>query len=123
MSSLLRSIVAVVLGYAIFIVGTLSLFRVTGQDAHAEASMMFMVLSTAGGVLCAFIGGYVAALIAGQKPFAHGIATAMVVAAGATASLISTIGNGAIWSQIVALALMAPSAALGGWVRSRKTAA
>lgn len=31
-----------------------------------------------------------------------------------------TIGHGAIWSQVAALALMAPAAALGGWLRARQ---
>ena len=48
---------------------------------------------------------------------------AVVLAAGATASLASTIGHGAIWSQVAALVLMAPAAALGGWACARQARA
>ena len=72
------------------------------------------------GVLFAFIGGYLAATLAGRKPAAHGFAVAVILALGAAASLASTIGHGAIWSQVAALVLMAPSAALGGLVRARR---
>jgi len=42
-----------------------------------------------------------------------------LLAAGAVASLASTLGHGAVWSQVAALTLMAPSAVLGGWFRAR----
>lgn len=116
----LRSVFAIVLGYAIFVVSTLTVFKISGQQAHADASASFMVLSSVVGVLAAFVGGYVAAVVAGRKPFEHALATAALLATGATVSLISTIGKGAIWSQVSALALMAPSMAWGGWVRATR---
>ena len=51
--------------------------------------------------------------------FAHAVAMAVVLAAGAAASLAATLGHGAVWSQVAALVLMAPSAVLGGWWRTR----
>lgn len=117
--AILRSIIGVIVGYVVFAASAFAVFRVSGQAAHAEASATFMVLSIASGMLFALVGGYVAALIAGRKPFAHGIAVAAILALGAGVSLASTIGHGAIWSQLSALALMAPSAAAGGWLRSR----
>ena len=47
--------------------------------------------------------------------FAREVAMAVVLAAGAAA----TLGHGAVWSQVAALVLMAPSAVLGGWWRAR----
>jgi len=49
--------------------------------------------------------------------------TIPVLAAGAGASLLATLGDGSIWSQVAALTLMVPSAALGGWLRARGSVA
>jgi hypothetical protein len=78
--------------------------------------------SIAIGVIAAFIGGYVAARLAGRRPLAHGVAVALVLALGASVSLLKTLGHGAIWSQVAALSLMAPSAFFGGFARARQCA-
>ena len=113
----LRSIAAVLVGYFVFAILAFALFRISGQAPHDDAPPPFMVVSIVGGILFALAGGYVAAWIAGRKPVAHGVAVAAVLATGAALSLAATVGHGAIWSQLAALALMAPSAALGGWLR------
>lgn len=115
----LRSIASVILGYLVFALSAGAFFQLSGQPPHADAPLAIMLASFVVGVVAAFAGGYLAARLAGRKPAAHGVAVAVVLAIGATVSLVSTIGNGAIWSQIAALALMAPSAALGGQVRAR----
>jgi len=120
MVQVLRSVIAVIIGYVIFAALAFAIFRVTGQAPHAEAPLPFMALSTISGMLFALIGGYVAALLAGRYPFAHGVAMAVLLAVGATVSLVSTIGHGAIWSQVAALGLMAPSAVVGGWIRAKR---
>jgi hypothetical protein len=117
---MLRSIVAVIIGYIIFAASAFAVFFFSGQAAHAVASVPFMAVSIASGVVFALAGGYVAGWIAGRRPLAHGVAVALVLAAGATVSLASTLGHGAVWSQIAALAVMAPSAALGGWLRGQQ---
>jgi len=117
----LRSIVGVVVGYALFAVTAFALFRVTGHDPHAPASLAFMVVTVLEGVVFASAGGYVAGWIAGRRPVAHAVAVAVVLAAGAVASLVATLGHGAVWTQVTALLFMAPSAVLGGWWRARGT--
>ena len=82
-----------------------------------------MLGSIVTGVVFAFLGGYLAARIAVRRPLAHGIAVASVLALGAVVSLVGTLDHGAIWSQMAALVLMAPSAGIGGWVRSKQLAA
>ena len=116
----LRSIGAVILGYLVFAVSAVVSFRLSGQPPHAAAPPGVMLAHILVGVVAAFVGGYVAAHLAGRRPAAHGLAVALVLAVGAAASLLSTIGHGAIWSQLSALVLMAPGAALGGWVRARR---
>jgi O-antigen/teichoic acid export membrane protein len=117
---ILRSIGAVIAGYLIFAVPAFTFFRISGQSPHQDAPPVIMLASILVGVVSALLGGYVAAWLAGRRPLAHGVAVALVLALGATESLVSTLGHGAIWSQLTALLLMAPSAALGGWVRARR---
>jgi hypothetical protein len=64
----------------------------------------------------------VAAWLAGRRPVAHAVATAIVLAVGAGASLVATLGHGAIWTQVAALACMAPAVVVGGWLRSKQPA-
>ena len=117
---MLRSVLAVIVGYAIFAVSGFVLFQVTGRPPHGEASVPFMLGATAYGMAFAMLGGYVGGLIAGRRPLAHGAAVATLLALGAGASLVATLGRGgAIWSQVCALALMAPAAIVGGWLRGR----
>jgi O-antigen/teichoic acid export membrane protein len=116
----LRSLGAALLGYLLFAAPSYAIFRVSGQDPHAKAPIAFMAVAVITGMLFACIGGYVAALIAGRRPIAHASATALLLAGGATASLVSTAAQGgAIWSQVAALLLMAPSTVGGGWLRAR----
>ena len=119
MIAILRSVVAVIVGYVVFAASAFAVFKLSGQAAHAEASVPFMLVSSASGVIFALAGGYIAAWIAGHHPRAHGLAVAALLAVGAGVSLAATVGQGSIWSQIAALILMAPSAALGGWLRAR----
>lgn len=116
----LRSVAAVIVGYLVFAGSAVAFFRLADQPPHAEAPPAVMVASILVGMLAAFAGGWVAAGLAGRKPQAHGVAVAGVLATGAVVSLVSTLGHGAIWSQVAALLLMAPMAALGGWARARR---
>lgn len=117
---ILRSIGAVVFGYLLFAVSAFAFFQISGQPPHQAAPPAVMFGSIAVGVIAAFLGGYAAAWLAGRRPLAHGAAVALVLALGATVSLLSTLGHGAIWSQAAAMLLMAPSAVFGGWVRARR---
>ena len=119
MSAILRSIAAVLVGYVVFAASSFAVFRLSGHAPHAPAPVPFMLLAIASGVVFAALGGYVAGSLAGRRPLAHAVAMAALLAAGATASLVSTLGHGAIWTQVAALTLMAPSAVLGGWLRAR----
>ncbi len=114
-----RSILAVIVGYAVFAVSAGALFHLTGQNPHGEASVPFMIGATLYGFAFALLGGYVSGWIAKRRPLAHGVAVAVVLALGAAVSLFFTLGRGHIWSQVAALAAMAPAAAIGGWLRAR----
>lgn len=118
--STFRSIAAVLAGYLVFALLSFAIFRLSGHAPHAAASPSFMASSIAGGVVFAFLGGSLSASIAGRRPVAHAVAMAALLAIGAVASLALTIGHGAVWSQLSALALMVPAAVLGGWWCARQ---
>ena len=118
--AVVRSIVAVVVGYLVFALSAFAFFQVSGQAPHQVAPVSVMLASAAFGAVFALLGGYVAAWLARRRPTTHGVAVAAVIAVGALVSLLSTLGKGAVWSQLAALVLMAPSAVLGGWLRARQ---
>lgn len=112
--TIVRSVVAVVVGYLIFAVSAFAFFRLSGQAPHAVAPVPIMATSIAVGMVAAVLGGYVAARLAPGQPLAHGVAVAVVLAIGAAVSLMMTATSGAVWSQVAALVAMAPCAVLGG---------
>jgi predicted Co/Zn/Cd cation transporter (cation efflux family) len=117
---IVRSIISVVVGYLLFALSVFAFFLLSGQPPHQIASPLVMLSSIMLGVVSAYLGGYVAGWLAQRRPVAHSVAVAVVLTLGAIVSFFSTIGHGAIWSELAALLLMAPSAVLGGWVRERQ---
>ena len=67
------------------------------------------------------LGGDTAALIAGLKALLHSGILMLVIISGAVVSLASSYGKEAVWSQLTAIFLMAPSALIGRYVRSKQT--
>jgi hypothetical protein len=118
----LRSIGGVVAGYLVFGISAGFLFRVTGQDPHTSATIAFIVFSTLYGMLFALLGGFVATTIAGMRTLVPALAVGALIAAAAIVSMLARPGGGALWSQLCALLLMAPSAVAGGAVRLRMVA-
>jgi hypothetical protein len=119
MVALFRSVLAVLFGYMVFAISAFAVFQLSGQAPHAVASVPFMLVNVASGMVFALAGGYVAGWLAGRRPLAHSLAMAALLAVGAGVSLASTLGHGAVWTQVAALTLMAPSAVVGGWLRAR----
>jgi hypothetical protein len=114
----LRSIVAVVAGYALFAVSAAILFPLIGRDPHAPAPPTFVIWTTVYGIVFAAAGGYAAAAIARRRPRVHAAIVGALIAVGAVVSLVAAPGD-ARWSQLAALFLMAPAAAAGGMLRPR----
>jgi hypothetical protein len=118
---MIRSILGIIVGYFIFVVSAVLLFAGSGINPHAEAPLWFMVLASLYGTLFSALGGYAAALIAGRKALLHSGILTLVIISGAVVSLASSYGKEAVWSQLTAIVLMAPSALLGGYIRSKQT--
>ncbi len=115
----MRITLAVVGGYLIFAVSAVLLFRLTKIDPHSPAAAGFEVFAVAYGLAFALLSGFVAGKIARRGDLMSGIALALVIAVGATISMIARPGAGAIWTQTSALLLFAPAALAGDWMRRR----
>ena len=116
---MLRSIGAVVAGYFVFGASAALLFQLSGQAPHQAAPVSFMAASVIWGAVFALVGGWLTARVAGRHPGAHAAALAGVIALGATVSLVAR-WNDARWSQIAAIAIMAPCAWFGGLLSRRR---
>jgi hypothetical protein len=116
----MRVALAVVTGYLIFAISATLLFQLTGQDPHATPGPVFGVASVVWGILFATLGGYMAARIAQRGSLIPCILVGCLIATGALVSLYFENRQGAIWSQLSALLLMAPAACAGGLINRRR---
>jgi hypothetical protein len=112
--NIVRSVVGVIVGYSIFAASAVIFFRLVGRDPHASQDAVFVVGAVVFGMASAMVGGFVAGFVAGRRPILHAGIVAAILAVGAFVSLLSSHGEGAVWSQVSASCLMAPSALTGG---------
>lgn len=118
-----RSVVAVLLGYMVFAVSALALFRLSGRDPHAAHDVPFMLWSVLYGVLFAALGGFLAAWVAESWEIEHALGVSCLIAVSGAISLLTQSADSAMWTQLAALLIMAPAALAGGYLRSRQVAA
>ena len=116
----MRLIIAVVTGYLIFAVAAALLFQLSGQDPHAIPGIVFGVVSVIWGMAFAALSGYVAARGSQRTGLLPSVLVGCLIASGALVSLVSQHGNGAWWSQVSAILLMAPATCIGGIISRRK---
>ncbi len=119
----MKSVLAVLIGYAIFGVSAVLLFQLAAVDPHQIPSLGFRIGSIVYGILFAFLAGYAGAHIAGKAEMKHASGVAAIIALLAVISIIAQPGLESHWSQYSALILMAPAAIAGGWFRKRQTKA
>ena len=113
----MRGVLAVVSGYLIFAGSAVLFFRLANVDPHSPAAVVFEMLTIAYGVAFALLGGFVAGNVARRTDLMSGIVLALVIALGATVSIIARPGAGALWTQTAALLLFAPASVAGDWIR------
>ena len=118
----MRTFLAVVAGYLIFAVSAVLLFHLTNIDPHSPAALGFKVLTMAYGLVFALASGFVAGRIGRRTDLLCGIALALVIALGATISMLARPGAGALWTQTAALILFAPASLVGDWTRRKRHA-
>lgn len=118
---MLRSAGAVAAGCIVFGASGFLLFQLSGIDPHQPAPINFKIASVIWGCVFALVAGWLTARIAGKRPVVHAAVLAVLIALGALASIAARPGD-AMWSQLSALALMAPCAWLGGRIASTRGA-
>jgi len=118
--SLARRVLGVVVGYMVFAVSAVLLFRLSARDPHAPQPMGFMAICIAYGMLFAAVGGYASSAVGGGRPRVQGVWVAVVIALGAAVSMFAGPRDSSRWSRLAALFLMAPCAAVGGIFRAKQ---
>ena len=113
-----RRVLGVIVGYAIFAVSAVLRFQLTRRNPHADQPTIFMAGSIVYGIVFAAIGGYVSAVLGGGSARVQASAVGVIIAVGATVSLLAGPNAGSMWSRVTALLLMAPAAAIGGIIRA-----
>jgi hypothetical protein len=118
----MRTLLSVFAGYAIFVAAAVLLFKLIGEQPHAQPSTGFMVGSTLYGMFFAALSGYVATVLArGVSPL-PAIALCLLIAVLGGVALIMRPDSATRWSQIATVLFMAPMALIGGLVRLRRVA-
>jgi hypothetical protein len=115
---MLRSIGAVAAGYFVFGASAFLLFQLSGQQPHQAAPVAFKAASIVWGATFALVAGWLTARVAVRHQALHAGILAALIALSAIVSLASRPSD-AKWSQLAALAIMAPCAVLGGVLSSR----
>lgn len=115
-----RAVLGILVGYAVFAVTAIALFRVTRQDPHAIPSPAFLAGSIAWGVAWSAIAGYLASVIAGRRDLVAGVGVALLTTLGAVMSIVMQPDARNYWSQIAAIVAMAPAAVVGAHVHRRR---
>jgi hypothetical protein len=118
--NILRNILAVISGYALFVISAVLLFQLSGIDPHADPSLHVIILTIGYGLLFSFIGGLVTQLISKSGKLIINYVLAGIIAGFAAFSLLKTTGNH--YSQLAAIFLFAPASILGGltYLKKRK---
>ena len=107
-----RKILSIILGYAIFVITSLTLFKISGQDPHSDPTNSFMILTTIYGAAFSFVAGLITQLIAKTSHLKINYLLAFIIAGFATFSFFESEGNH--WTQLLAIFIFAPISILGG---------
>ncbi len=113
-----KYVIAVIIGYATFVVSALMLFKFSGIKPHDDPTLGVMLLIVAFGLVFSFLGGVLAQLISNAGNLWPNYILATILAGFATFSLLQSSGNH--YSQIAAIFLFSPASLVGGWVLVRR---
>ena len=54
---MIRNILSIIAGYAIFVVSSLALFKISGRAPHADPTTAFIIVTAIYGIVFSFIAG------------------------------------------------------------------
>ena len=125
MPAIVRSVIAVVAGYATMAVVVIALSVIVTKVApgwmgnEGAPNATYVVTNLIYSLAAAMLGGYVAATIGSRAPLAHACALAAIVFALAIVSAVQVGDRQPRWYQVV-LAIVGPlGTVLGGLIRAR----
>jgi hypothetical protein len=107
-----KQIFGVVAGYAIFVVSSILLFRISGIKPHSDASWIFIILTFVYGTIFSGISGFVCQLISKTNNLKINYILSVIIAGFAAFSLLKS--DGSSWTQLLAIFVFAPVSVLGG---------
>ena len=119
----MRTLLSVFVGYAIFVVSAVLLFRIIRTDPHTQATTAFMIGSTVYGMFFAAVAGYVATVLARGTSPVPALGVFAVIAVLGVIALVAKPEGTTLWSQLATVFFMSPMALVGGLLRLRRTAA
>lgn len=117
---ILRTVAAVVAGYAVIVAGTtLTIEVLLGGISYYESSKLHLAAATVGAVASGIAGGFVAAWIGGHHPVRHALGVLIPLWIDTAFVLTSGISNDPLWFDAVGSATLMGSAIVGGLLRAR----
>lgn len=111
---MIKQILGVVAGYAIFVVSSIVLFRISGVKPHSDASGVFMILTFVYGTVFSGISGFVCQLISKTNSLKTNYILCLIMAGFAIFSLLKS--DGSSWTQLLAIFVFAPISVMGGYI-------
>ena len=102
---MVQKILGVIVGYAIFVATSLALFKLSGQNPHADPTVFFVIVTVIYGAIFSLIAGFVAQLIARTKNLNVNYILAFILAGFAAFSFFKSTGNH--WTQLTAILIFA----------------
>ena len=118
---LLRSLAAVVAGYAVIVLGTVLVLSVLLDDVtYAEAGVLEHAVGAIGTILTGLLGGYVAARLAGRQPVGHALGVVLILIVEMTWILTTGVGSNPAWFDAAGGLTLMVTAALGALVYAKR---
>jgi hypothetical protein len=115
---MIKNIFAIVAGYAIFVISSVALFKISGHKPHAPATVGFQLFTAVYGAAFSLLSGYVTQLVARTKSVKVNYLLAVIIAGFAAFSMFKSTGSS--WTQLLAIFIFAPISVLGGLLHLKK---
>lgn len=113
-----RKIYSIIAGYAVFVVTSLFLFKLSGQNPHADPRISFVILTAVYGAAFSFVAGLITYALSKKTSLKSNYVLAFILAGFAAFSYFNSEGNH--WTQLLAIFIYAPITILGGLFLKRR---
>jgi RsiW-degrading membrane proteinase PrsW (M82 family) len=109
---MIRKMVSIIAGYAVFVMASLAFFRMMEQNSHTDPATSVIISTAIFGAVSSFVSGLVTKLIAKTSNLKINYILAFIIAGFAAFSFFKSEGNH--WTQLLAIFIFAPVSILGG---------